>query len=103
MDGWGAPDPPTCSPRPATYLEGYTVTGDALSSLAVPSTIIASLDDPLIPASDIRHLASPGCLHVETPRYGGHCGFVMNRRLESRADYWMSEIFQSAPGRGSVI
>jgi uncharacterized protein len=80
-----------------TYLRGYAITGDALSPLAVPSTIIASLDDPLIPASDLRHLASPGCLCLETSRHGGHCGFVMNRQLESWADYRMEELFQTAP------
>ncbi len=67
-----------------TYLEGYAITGDALRTLAVPSTIIASLDDPLIPASDLGRLASPDCLRIETPRYGGHCGFVMRRGRSAR-------------------
>jgi len=80
-----------------TYLEGYAITGDALSGLTVPSTIIMSLDDPLIPASDLRDLATPTCLRTETTPRGGHCGFVMNRRLESWADRRMAEIFQSAP------
>jgi predicted alpha/beta-fold hydrolase len=79
-----------------TYLKGYAITGDALSTLAVPSTIIASLDDPLIPAPDLRHLAAPDCLRVETHRYGGHCGFVMNGQLKSWADSRMEEIFRSS-------
>ena len=85
-----------------TYLTGYAITGDALSTLEVPSTIIMSQDDPLISASDLRHLASPGCLRVETPRHGGHCGFIMNRQLESWADYRMAEIFQEAISRSTT-
>src|SRR6185503_5043977 len=31
------------------YLSGYAITGDALRNLAVPSRLIASADDPVIP------------------------------------------------------
>jgi predicted alpha/beta-fold hydrolase len=77
-----------------TYLNGYTITGEALAHLQVPSTIIASLDDPVIPAKDLPELAKPECLTIETTRYGGHCGFLENFRLTSRADRRMAEIFQ---------
>ena len=76
-----------------TYLKGYALTGDVLASLKVPSTIIASQDDPIIPASDIRLLASPDGLTIETTRYGGHCGFLMDYQLKSWADQRMTDIF----------
>jgi uncharacterized protein len=77
-----------------TYLNGYTITGDALAPLKIPSTIIASMDDPVIPSCDIEKLAGPECLTIETNRYGGHCGFLEDFRLLSWADWKMAEIFQ---------
>ena len=77
-----------------TYLNGYTITGEALAHLQIPSTIIASIDDPVIPAKDIQKLATPECLKIETTQYGGHCGFLENFRLLSWADHKMAEIFQ---------
>lgn len=58
------------------YLLGYSITGERLATLETPALIITSLDDPIIPAEGLRHLAQPAslCLAV-TPR-GGHCGFL---------------------------
>jgi hypothetical protein len=58
------------------YLYGYSITGERLATLETPSLVITSLDDPIIPAQDLRHLARPARLRlVVTPR-GGHCGFL---------------------------
>ena len=57
------------------YLNGYAITGDRLARLEVPSTIVTSLDDPIIPASGLSHLARPSALSLIVTRYGGHCGF----------------------------
>jgi uncharacterized protein len=84
----------TVYPDLYTYLNGYTITGEALADLQVPSYIIASLDDPVIPAKDIEKLATPDCLTIETTRHGGHCGFLEDFRLRSWADRIMAEIFQ---------
>ena len=62
-------------PSLADYLEGYAITGARLSQLEVPSTIVTSLDDPIIPASGLASLARPAALSVIVTRYGGHCGF----------------------------
>ena len=35
------------------YLNGYAIVGDALARLEVPSHILFSLDDPIIPARDL--------------------------------------------------
>lgn len=58
------------------YLSGYAIIGGALSSLNVPSVVIASEDDPIIPGQDLRQLARNPKLGVLTTRYGGHCGFL---------------------------
>ncbi|MGH8326650.1 MAG: YheT family hydrolase, partial [Steroidobacteraceae bacterium] len=58
------------------YLEGYSITGGRLHDLAVPSTIITSLDDPIIPIGGLERLARPPSLRIVTTRFGGHCGFL---------------------------
>lgn len=78
-----------------TYLNGYAITGDVLAGLKVPSIIIASLDDPVIPSKDLKELARPEKLMVEAIPYGGHCGFLENFRFLSWADRKIAEILQA--------
>lgn len=58
------------------YLNGYSITGGRLARLEVPTTIIASLDDPIIPAHSLERLARPSSLRLTVTRHGGHCGFL---------------------------
>ncbi len=58
------------------YLDGYAIVGARLAGLAVPATIIAALDDPIIPARDLARLAPSAALRVIATRRGGHCGFL---------------------------
>jgi len=57
------------------YLHGYAITGERLARLEVPSTILTSVDDPIIPASGLAQLARTPALSLTVTRYGGHCGF----------------------------
>ena len=57
------------------YLNGYAITGARLETLEVPSRILVSLDDPIIPADGLSRLARPAALSLTVTRYGGHCGF----------------------------
>jgi predicted alpha/beta-fold hydrolase len=57
------------------YLHGYAITGARLADLKVPSSIITSLDDPIIPAAGLSQLARPPGLSLTVTRFGGHCGF----------------------------
>ena len=63
-------------PNVESYFAGYAITGARLAELTVPSTIIAALDDPIIPAADLSRLAMPDSLRVVLTRRGGHCGFL---------------------------
>ncbi len=58
------------------YFSRYTLTGDALAGLSVPVTVIASDDDPIIPAHDLRSLKANGFLTARIQSHGGHCGFL---------------------------
>jgi predicted alpha/beta-fold hydrolase len=53
------------------------------------------MDDPIIPAKDLRNLASLDVLKIETTRYGGHCGYLKDFRLSSWADQRMAILFQT--------
>jgi uncharacterized protein len=75
-----------------TYLQGYAITGQALLNLKVPSTIISSNDDPIIPAKDLQNLANPDCLNIRKTQYGGHCGYLQDFRLHSWADLQLTEL-----------
>ena len=58
------------------YLNGYSITGERLASLAAPADILTSLDDPMIPAGGLARLARSAALSVTVTRWGGHCGFL---------------------------
>lgn len=69
-----------------SYLKAYAITGDKLRTLEVPSRIVTSRDDPVIPSEDLARLATPKCLEIEVTEYGGHCGFLQNWHLDSWID-----------------
>jgi len=82
-------------PSAKDYLNGYALTGKVLENLEIPCYILASTDDPVIPAEDLDCLAPSPYLHVERTCWGGHCGFIQNAGMESYAEMRMAEIFQS--------
>ena len=57
------------------YLHGYGITGPRLASIEAPSSILVSLDDPIIPSAGLAELARPAALSITVTRRGGHCGF----------------------------
>lgn len=73
-------------PSMDAYLQGYAIVGDVLANLDVPSDVLVSLDDPIIPARDLAHLARNPNLQVITMPNGGHCGFMDGFNRESWAD-----------------
>lgn len=65
------------------YLDGYSVAGDRLAGLRVPTTILAAADDPVIPIAGFRALQLPDCVELDIARYGGHCAFLGGAHLRS--------------------
>jgi uncharacterized protein len=72
------------------YLSGYAIIGDVLARLEVPSHALLSLDDPIIPAHDLRELARSPQLEITTIPHGGHCGFMDSFNRESWADRYVA-------------
>jgi predicted alpha/beta-fold hydrolase len=70
-------------PNLDTYLEGYSVAGDYLAGLRLPTLIITAADDPIIPVTDFQELPKVPALDLEVLERGGHCGFIENWRMDS--------------------
>jgi uncharacterized protein len=81
-------------PSLAAYLNGYAVTGDRLSTLRVPASVLLAEDDPIVPAADLTRLATSPLLTVVRTRYGGHCGFTAGVAGPSVADQFVLQQFE---------
>lgn len=68
------------------YFDGYAIVGSALARLEVPSHILFSMDDPIIPPHDLDDLARSAHLQLSCIPRGGHCGFMDRLTRESWAD-----------------
>ena len=73
------------------YLDGYSVAGDRLASLQVPVSILTAIDDPIIPINDFRELRLPGNARLDIAEHGGHCGFLLDARLNGYAERYVTQ------------
>lgn len=80
------------------YFEGYSIAGDRLAALRVPSTLLTSEDDPVVPVADFHALPANPMLELIMTRYGGHCGFLKNWKMESLAEDLIAARFIAAAG-----
>lgn len=74
------------------YFDAYAITGKALEKLVCPCHFIISEDDSIIPVANIAKLAKNNLLTFEVTKYGGHCGFIQNWKLESWQDTRLLQI-----------
>lgn len=80
------------------YLDGYSIAGDALASLAVPATILTAADDPVIPVAEFRELRLAPRTELTIVPHGGHCGFIEDLSLRSWAEDFLVTRMQRALG-----
>jgi len=78
------------------YFDGYNIAGERMAGLQVPASILTSEDDPVIPAADFRELRLPGDAYLEIARWGGHCGFLLDGRLDGYGEHWVAERLAAA-------
>jgi len=83
-----------------SYFAGYSIAGNRLGNLGTPSLILTSEDDPVVPISDYYQLEASSRLEILITRYGGHCGFLKNWKLESLAEDLMVDCMLRAAGCG---
>ena len=75
------------------YFAHYTLTGDFLADLRIPTGILASEDDPVIPAADFGRIQQPKSLHIDIADTGGHCAFIEDLTSGCYADRYVVEWF----------
>jgi predicted alpha/beta-fold hydrolase len=78
------------------YFDGYSIAQQRLAPLRIPSTILTAADDPVVPVGDFKDLPQNPVLELLISRYGGHCGFLKNWKLESLADELMLRRFEES-------
>lgn len=57
------------------YLDKYSITSEQLKKIKIPTTLISSADDPVIPVSDVQDLEGSEYFEKIILPYGGHNGF----------------------------
>lgn len=77
------------------YLDGYSIAGDRLADLSIPTTILTASDDPIIPVDGFHQLKLSPCTELEIAPAGGHCGFIRDFSLRS----WTEDFIAHHLGR----
>ncbi|WP_343162732.1 alpha/beta fold hydrolase [Oleiagrimonas sp. C23AA] len=72
------------------YLDGYSVGVDRLAQMQVPTTILTSEDDPVIPVADFHDLNLSEAVELDISRYGGHCGYIQDWRMNVFTDDYIA-------------
>ena len=72
------------------YFDGYSIAGERLARVQVAADILMAADDPVIPLAEFRALALPAHAHLEITTHGGHCGFLLNARMDGYAEAWVA-------------
>ena len=78
------------------YLDGYSIAGDALAALTVPTTILTAEDDPVIPVAEFRALRLAPSTELNIVAHGGHCGFIRDLSLRSWTEDFLAARMRAA-------
>jgi predicted alpha/beta-fold hydrolase len=65
------------------YFAGYTLRGEQLAGIDVPTTIVTAADDPIVSITGFLALPRTAALSVEIQPRGGHCGYILGPTLRS--------------------
>ena len=86
------------------YFDGYSIAGERLAAMRVPTTILTSVDDPIIPVADFHKLTLPPCVELDIAPAGGHCGFIQGLSLTSwTEDYIAHRMQRNLPGAAASV
>lgn len=78
------------------YFRRYTLLNDSLEEIGVPTTMITSADDTVIPIEDFHQLKLNDLTSLIIHRYGGHNGFIDSLLLNTWYDKRILQIFEEA-------
>ncbi|TGM42214.1 alpha/beta fold hydrolase [Leptospira levettii] len=68
------------------YFLSYTLSDLFFKTIKVPTTILTSMDDPVIPWKEFTEIPSSAYIDVVIEAKGGHCGFIEDWKRSSY--YW---------------
>jgi predicted alpha/beta-fold hydrolase len=77
-----------------TYFDAYHLKDKRLEKITSPTTIITSLDDPIVRHHMLPRENLSDKLSLEITQYGSHCAYLKNYRLHSWADDRLEQLFQ---------
>ena len=77
------------------YYDGYSLLGNTLRALRVPSQVLIAQDDPIVPAVDAQHLPDNPHLHLASSDHGGHCGFIASWSGRRWVNQWALDVLNS--------
>ena len=80
----------------AEYFRCYTITNSTLNDIRIPTTIITSKDDPVIPVDDFYSLNAKEPVNFIIHRYGGHNGFINNLSFDCWYEEKMIRLFEES-------
>ncbi|MFH1977277.1 MAG: alpha/beta fold hydrolase [Pseudomonadota bacterium] len=78
------------------YFRGYTITNHTLNDIRIPTTIIISKDDPVIPVDDFYRLKANEPVNLVIHSYGGHNGFINNLSFDCWYEEKMIRLFEES-------
>ena len=78
------------------YYAHYQITDSVLESIKIPTTILASADDPVCPISCLRTLQSQEKISILETHTGGHCGFLGDWHLKTWIEDAIPQYFENA-------
>ncbi|HDP24860.1 MAG TPA: alpha/beta fold hydrolase [Deltaproteobacteria bacterium] len=81
-------------PGTQEYFETYTIRDDALMGLRIPTSIIASRDDPAIPVQDFLGIRTGGTTTLYLHDHGGHNGFLNALCAPTWYEAWITQTMQ---------
>ena len=76
-----------------TYFKEYSLLDNTLKDLSIPTTIITSEDDPIIPVKDFYLLNTNKMTNLIIHRHGGHNGFIDGFLFSTWYERKMVELF----------
>ena len=75
------------------YFRKYSLLGDTIKDLPVPTTIITAKDDPIIPVADFYQLELNYHTHLVIHAFGGHNAFIDGFFLKSWYEQNLADMF----------
>ncbi|MFK8012250.1 MAG: YheT family hydrolase [Marinicellaceae bacterium] len=73
------------------YFSAYQIDEEVIKNINVFCHVLTAWDDPVIPFEDFTILEKRQKIKLVTSKHGGHCGFIVNWKLDSWVEKYILE------------